>query len=222
VETILSDSTDTLTRWSLTTLTDLPEHSYAGEKPTSAADSEVARQKGYDEGFAEGLAAGRARAEAIANEMSALIDALAAPFQETDAALLRELLSMTERVARAVTGREINVQADIERVLSEALMALGSVSQAVELLLNPADAALCRDCGLVSHERFTITEDPAIQRGGLQLRSGNSFIDASVDARIEAALSFLRAEAGLPEGTGEALSAHPLTTTGNKNAGGQS
>jgi flagellar assembly protein FliH len=162
-------------------------------------DTAADRQKGFDAGYAEGLAAGRAQAESIAAEMRALLDAMAGPFREHDAVLLRDLLVLTERVARAVIGRELDAGIDIEAVLRDALTALGSVTTPVELHLNPADAALCRGIGLLSDERLEITEDAAVQRGGLQLRAGNSFVDASVEARINAALSSLRAEAGLPE-----------------------
>jgi flagellar assembly protein FliH len=203
--TILSESAPAPAEWSPPALEELSGRQKAVKPVAPAAEDEDARQRGFDSGYAEGLAAGRAQAESIAAEMRALLDAMAAPFEERDAVLLRELLALTERVARAVIGRELDAGIDIEAVLKDALAALGSVTVPVELRLNPADAALCRGIGLLSDERIQISEDTAIHRGGLQLRAGNSFVDASVEARIEAALSGLRAEAGLPEGEGSLL-----------------
>lgn len=194
----MSEPVKTASEWSPPALQDLSPRAQ-GARPAPAVDEAAERQKGFDTGYAEGLAAGRAQAESIAAEMRALLDAMAAPFREHDAVLLRDLLMLTERVARAVIGRELDAGIDIEAVLRDALTALGSVATPVELHLNPIDAALCRGIGLLSDERLEITEDAAVQRGGLQLRAGNSFVDASVEARIDAALSSLRAEAGLPD-----------------------
>lgn len=165
----------------------------------SADEVQQERQKGYDAGFAEGLAAGRAQAQSVVAQMDALLKAMAAPFQETDAVLLRELLSLTERIARAVIRRELDSGVDIEQVLADALAALGSVSVPVELTLNPIDAALCLDLGLLPNKRFELQENPRLARGGLQLRAGHSFVDASVESRLDAALATLRSDAGLPE-----------------------
>jgi flagellar assembly protein FliH len=162
-------------------------------------DVDAQRQQGYDAGYAQGLAAGRAQAERVAGEMSALLGAMSAPFRDSDAVLLRELLSLTERVAQAVVRRELEAGVDIEAVLADALAALGAVAVPVQLTLHPADAALCRDLGLMPDERFTVLEDSNVHRGGLHLRAGNSFVDASVESRLEAALADLREAAGLPE-----------------------
>lgn len=165
----------------------------------TADELQTERQKARDAGYAEGLAAGRAQAENIVAQMQALLTAMQAPFEETDAVLLRELLALTERIARAVIRRELDSGVDIERVLADALGALGAVSAPVELVLNPQDAAVCRDLGLLPNERFKLEEDPRLARGGLQLRAGHSFVDASVESRIESALATLRSDAGLPE-----------------------
>lgn len=166
---------------------------------TPSPDAQEERKKGYDAGYAEGLAAGQAKAQSAVTQINALLGAMAAPFEETDAVLLRELLALTERVARAVIRRELDKRVDIEQVLADALSALGSVSVPVTLILNPADAALCRDFGLVPEEHYLLKENSALARGGLQLHAGHSFVDATVESRIASALAALRAEVGLPE-----------------------
>jgi len=133
----------------------------------SSLDLEEERQKGYDAGYAEGIAAAQLQAQDLVTQMSGLLRAMAAPFEERDAVLLRELLALTERVVRAVIGRELDTRVDIEGVLSDALSALGSVSVPVTLLLNPVDAAVCRDFEFLADAHFVLTEIPAVARGRL-------------------------------------------------------
>ena len=212
----LSDAGDSARAWSRAEPQRLASRAAAPAAPPppaapvdAGAELEAARRRGYDAGFAEGLAAGRAQAESVAAQMQALLDAMAAPFRDSDAVLLRELLDLTEQVCRAVIGRELRSGVDIEALLREALAALGASAVPVELSLHPDDAALCRDSGVLPDERYQVVETTAVERGGLQLRAGARFVDASVEARIEAALAALRAEAGVPLDDAPAKTAPP-------------
>ncbi|WOJ96638.1 FliH/SctL family protein [Congregibacter brevis] len=222
---ILSDPQEAQASWAPSVPDAFPQQVSKTRAVASAAqqsetrDIEAERKKGYDAGFAEGLAAGNAKASGQVAQLQALLDAMAAPFQESEAVLLRELLSLTERIARAVIRRELDSGADIERVLADALSALGSVSMPVTLTLNPLDAALCRDQGMLPNERFVVQENPSLARGGLQLAAGHSFVDASVETRIESALAELRGEAGLPED--DILESDLPVGAGSADTGGQ-
>lgn len=163
---------------------------------------EAAYRAGFDQGCAEGRAAGRAEAQALAGRMQGLLQALAAPFAQTDAELMRELLALTERVCRALLARELRTDSEaIARVLAAALDALGESHTAVELTLNPADAGLCRELGLVTEGagEFTLREDAEVQRGGVLLRRGSERIDARIETRLRAIIESLYAQADLPE-----------------------
>lgn len=163
-----------------------------------AVEAEDARRSGYDAGYAEGLAAGRAQGESIAGEMSALLQAMAVPFRESEATMLRELLDLVEKAVAAVLDRELQSgDYDLEKLLRESLEVLGSVNRSVELTLNPVDAALTRDLGITAD--VSIVEDARMQRGGLRLRAGHRLVDASVAARLHAVLAGLRDAAGVPE-----------------------
>ncbi|MFK8043154.1 FliH/SctL family protein [Congregibacter sp.] len=221
----LSDSQGAEASWAPAVPDAFPQQASKARAVASAAqqsetrDIEAERKKGYDAGFAEGLAAGNAKANGQVAQLQALLDAMAAPFQESEAVLLRELLSLTEKIARAVIRRELDSGADIERVLADALSALGSVSIPVTLTLNPMDAALCREQGMLPNERFVVQENPGLARGGLQLAAGHSFVDASVETRIESALAELRGEAGLPED--DILEPELPVGAGSADSGGQ-
>ena len=163
---------------------------------------EEIREAAYRAGFEQGCAEGRAEAQAVAGRMQGLLQALAAPFAQTDAELMRELLALTERVCRALLARELRTDSEaIARVLAAALDALGESHTAVELTLNPADARLCRELGLVTEGAggFTLREDAEVQRGGVVLRRGSERIDARIDTRLRAIIESLYAQADLPE-----------------------
>lgn len=198
----MSEASAQDSNWSPSTPANLVGQAPAAKTHGGEAEADAARKRGFDEGFAEGKAQGLAAAQAQcrgkANGMRALLDAMGSPFRDSEAMLLRELLDLTERVSRAVIGRELRYGEDIHDVLKEALAALGTASAPMELTLHPGDAALCREFGLEEDDGLRIRESQSVERGGLTLRAGARFVDATVDARIESVLAALRAEAGVP------------------------
>ena len=163
------------------------------------SESEEARQHARDEGFAEGLAAGRAQAEAIVGELNTLLAATVTPFQEADAGLVCELVALVERIARSVVGQELAAgRYDLEGTIAAAMSVLGSARVPVELRLNPKDAALCREHGLLSEREVSVQPDPSLGRGALRLKAGAMLVDAGIEARLAQVLTTLRDEAGMP------------------------
>ena len=177
----------------------------AGEDPREDLRQSIyeeVREAAYRAGFDQGRVEGRAEAQALTDRMQGLLQALAAPFAQTDAELMRELLALTERVCRALLARELRTDSEaIAQVLAAALDALGESHTAVELTLNPADARLCRELGLVTEGAggFTLREDAEVQRGGVLLRRGSERIDARIETRLRAIIESLYAQADLPE-----------------------
>ena len=162
----------------------------------SAAELARLREEAREAGYAEGLAAGRARVEASAQELSQLVEALAHPFRSSDAALLRSLVDLVEHVVRAVLQRELRAGIDLEPVLRDALAALDESTERVEILVNPADRAQLDGIGTALEA--SVIADPAVERGGLILRSGPGTVDATLDARLAEAMASLRDAAGVP------------------------
>ena len=187
--------------WQPPTLGEGPARVAGSADPAAAKiDAESVHREAYDTGYAEGLAAGRARGESIAGEMSALLQAMAKPFHESEAAMLRELVNLVERTARVIIGRELEISSgDIERVLQEAMEALEGTRTEVRLTMHPVDAALCRELGLVDAPELELDEDPSLGRGGLKLQTGSTIIDATIEARLDVVMGALRERAGVPD-----------------------
>lgn len=154
------------------------------------------RREAREAGYADGIEAGRAAVDENARALSQLVEALTQPFRTSEAALLRSLVDLVERVAQAVLQRELQSGGDLEPVLRDALAALDDDAGHVELLLNPADVALLEsaDTGFT----MNLIPDPSLTRGGLLLRSGASTVDSTLEARLEEAMASLRDDAGVP------------------------
>ena len=162
--------------------------------------TEAARQEGFQQGFQQGLSEGRAQGQQLIGSPQSLIDAMAVPFQESDAELVSTLLDLTRRVSEAVLRRELQVDPGIVTyVLEESLRVLSDEQRDVSVRIHPQDAALCRQMGFVEREKVSFIEDPGVQRGGLEVKSGSQLVDARVEARLQQVLASLYLEAGLPE-----------------------
>lgn len=207
-EEISKKSQEISTGWEPPPLTSQPMHpaaipatatAAAPAQPSAQEQGERARKQGYDAGYAEGVAAGRDDAKALTQEVEALIDAFAAPFAESDATLTRQVLELTERITRAVLKRELHTDSSaIEAVVTEALAVLADGSSRIELSINPADAALCRDLGMSIRGNVVLVENSQLHRGGVELRSGSRLVDASIETRLQSVLESLYVDAGLP------------------------
>lgn len=180
------------------------QSSAAPAADTSAAELARLRDEAREAGYAEGLAAGRARVEAMTQELGQLVEALAHPFRNSDTALVRSLVDLVEHVVRAVLQRELQAGLDLEPVLRDALAALDESAERIELLVNPADKAQLDSIG--ADLEASVIADPAVEPGGLVLRSGPGIVDATLEARLAEAMVSLRDSAGVPgaEDTGNA------------------
>lgn len=197
------------THWQLPSLHPAPRE----PAPDVGAIGESARAEGYAAGHAEGLAAGRAAAEAAAAELSALCQAMAAPFREQESVLLADLTALVSRVATAVVRRELETSAAvIEGVVAEALEAMGDIEGTIRLRVHPLDYRRAREflAGIESGQPVELLEDAAVSRGGCLLSTPVSFLDASLERRLEDSLQALReaadgsTEPGGPDDAGEA------------------
>lgn len=171
----------------------------ASSPPQSAAALEALQQQAWDEAYARGLAAGREagrEAGRAASEqeqarrgerLDALLAALGEPLEAVDEAVEEELAQLALAVARQILRRELAVDpAHVIAAVREALGELPVNSRAIQVLLNPDDAQLVRESlpRPGSHAHWEIVEDPMIARGGCQVQSADSSVDASLEARI--------------------------------------
>lgn len=153
------------------------------------------RQQGYEEGLKQGLAEGRRQAQGLLAEMSAIWEAMQAPFLDLEEEVQTQLLGLSVAIARAVVERELTTdEAAIERALGAALESLAEAGSDLQVVLNPDDKALIED--LLDQQRITaeLVPNPNMMRGGCQLRRGGALVDASIESRLMAAIETLATE----------------------------
>ncbi|MFO1435249.1 MAG: flagellar assembly protein FliH [Gammaproteobacteria bacterium] len=173
-------------------------------RPLTASQLQGIQRSAYDEGFALGRREGReaglreigaeleARYQQKLQTLSGLLCSLARPIARLDEEVERSLLDLVVLIARQLIRRELKTsQGEIVAVLREALASLPIASRHPHIHLNPDDIDIVRQAFSLgdAQEAYKIEEDPLIARGGCLIETETSYIDATVEARINAAIA---------------------------------
>jgi flagellar assembly protein FliH len=153
-----------------------------------------AHKEAFEQGLAEGRAAGRAEVRAQVERLSGMFYDLAKPFELLDTEVERELLALAMALARQIVRRELKTDpTQIIGIIREAIAALPVAARDVRVHLHPEDAAVVRDnlAPTESERAWMIVEDPVMARGGCQINTSTSRIDARLETRLAAILSEL-------------------------------
>jgi flagellar assembly protein FliH len=153
-----------------------------------------AYQEAFEQGLAEGREAGRAQVRAQVEQLAGMFYDLAKPFEELDAEVERELLTLAMALARQIVRRELRADpTQIIGIIREAIAALPVAAREVRVHLHPEDAAVVRqNLAPTENERaWQIVEDPVMARGGCQVTTATSRVDSRLETRLGAILSEL-------------------------------
>jgi flagellar assembly protein FliH len=153
-----------------------------------------AHQEAFQQGLEEGRQAGRAEVRAQVERLSGMFYDLAKPFEVLDAEVERELLTLAMALARQIVRRELKADpTQIIGIIREAIAALPVAVRDVRVHLHPEDAAVVREnlAPTESERAWTMIEDPVMARGGCQITTATSRIDARLETRLGTILSEL-------------------------------
>jgi flagellar assembly protein FliH len=165
-----------------------------------------AHKEAFEQGLAEGREAGRAEVHAQVERLAGMFYDLAKPFEQLDAEVERELLSLAMALARQIVRRELKADpTQIIGIIREAIAALPVAAREVRVHLHPEDAAVVKQhLAPTENERaWQIIEDPVMARGGCRISTATSRIDARLETRLGSILSELlggERDAGAPRG----------------------
>ena len=158
-------------------------------------------EEGYKEGFelgkSEGYSHGLSEAETEVNEkithFSQLISALSNPLESLDEEVEHELMSLSMLLARHLVRRELKLDpSHVIAAVREAVELLPISARNIRVFLHPDDAILVRDALSVNEDeelRWNIVEDPIISRGGCNVESEYSRIDATVESKLNTVIA---------------------------------
>lgn len=164
---------------------------------TASALADLQREA-YDEayqiGYREGREAGEQQARERVERLDSLITDLARPFEQLDAAVEEQLLGLAMALAKQIVRREIRLDpTQIIAVVREAVSTLPVSARDVRVHLHPEDAAIIRQhLAPTENERaWQVVEDPVMMRGGCQVVTPTSRVDARLETRLGKVLSDL-------------------------------
>ncbi|MBY0578133.1 MAG: flagellar assembly protein FliH [Burkholderiales bacterium] len=155
-----------------------------------------AQQEGYSaghqQGYAEGYRQGMANANEKVEHIQLLLSNLSHALQNLDQEIAQDLLSLALAIAKQVLYQAVAVKPDLLlSIVREAISQLPSFNQHAHLALNPLDAILVKEHmgDQLEHTGWKIIEDQRIERGGCQIETTTSEVDASLSNRWQRVVS---------------------------------
>ncbi|MGZ5052001.1 MAG: flagellar assembly protein FliH [Methylobacter sp.] len=157
---------------------------------------ELGKKQGFQEGYAEGSKKGyEENAHLLQSQaaiMVSLLESLSEPFKKLDDEVEQELVRLAISIAAQIIRREIKLNpGQIVGVVREAVNVLPLSSQKISLKLHPDDADVVRSALALDDisPSWGIIEDPLIARGGCEVDTDVSHVDATVEHRLAAVIA---------------------------------
>lgn len=146
-----------------------------------------ATERGFETGKAAGLAAATADIRERVGALESVLDALARPFINLDHRIEEELLALVQAISHQLVRRELHIDpTHIVGVIRDGLAALPASAEEVVVRLHPDDADIVRECLRQDDpdQGWLIAADPVMERGGCEIETRSSIIDACIETRL--------------------------------------
>ncbi len=143
---------------------------------------EQARTEGYAAGYQEGVE--QARNEVT--QLQLLMGDLDRELQSIDQGVANSLVALALEMARQLLHNSLTKHPElVVEVVREAMQSLPPFGEHAQLLLNPKDADLVRTHigEQLTHSKWKLIEDPAIERGGCRVQTASIEIDGTLPTR---------------------------------------
>jgi flagellar assembly protein FliH len=141
---------------------------------------------GHQEGYQTGYASGTTQALIEAEQMHVLMQSLQTALNRIDEQLAQSLLNLSLEIARKMVMETLQVNPEIIlKIVSGAIGGLPQFNQNAHLRLNPDDAELVKKHmgEHLASAGWKIFPDTRIERGGCQVETAHSNVDASNETR---------------------------------------
>lgn len=153
---------------------------------------EEGQREGFEAGYRDGQQKGQAEFVTAATQIRQLIAGLAGPIKAMDERVQQGIADLAVLISRHIVRREIKIErGEVVGVVKEALGHLPISAHHPRVRLNPADVDLVRHALSLDQEdhNYRIEPDPLIGRGGCLVETESSFIDATIEARLNAIIA---------------------------------
>ncbi|WP_024789065.1 FliH/SctL family protein [Lebetimonas sp. JH292] len=167
------------------------ENSFQNQLNECKKQTDIEKQKAFEEGYKKGIREGKKEIEDIFSEKMKLletsiekIDKINETFEEKIVSIEKELISVALDIAKEVIQKEISENSkEIAYNLAKSLMDEVKDATKIKIKVNPKDAEFLKNKDLKNVE---IIEDPAIKEGGVVIISDIGNIDAEIINRFKA------------------------------------
>jgi len=191
-------------------------------------------QQGFDEGSKKGYDDNLHLLQSQAATLVSLLESLSEPFKHLDEEVEKELVKLSIAIATQMIRREIKLDpGQIIAVIRESINVLPLASQKISLKLHPEDAELVRSALALDEmsPSWAIIEDPLITRGGCEVNTDISHVNATVEHRLAAVIATLlggqresdnKTAVGTLETCSPSIESEPENTSSRAEIAGQS
>ena len=169
------------------------------KKEGFALGEQAGRTQGYEDGksqgYEEGLAQGQEEINKKIKLFESVLHTLSEPLKELDLLIEQELSALAMAVARHLVRRELKFDpGQVIAAVRQAVSVLPISARDVRVYLHPDDAVLVRDALSIGdsnneERRWRVVEDASLTRGGCNIESDNSRIDATIETRLAAIIA---------------------------------
>ena len=172
-------------------------HSIEGEfdgaaSPIPTADEiEQWRKDAEAEGYQEGLKKAEQEMQSTKQRLQQLVDFLEHPLQALNEDIENQLTQVAVTLAQQLVRRELRIEpGEIVGLIRDSVKLLPGNARNISIIINPEDASLVRSALSIDpndeEQTWRLIEDPMITRGGCEIKSEASIINATLENRLSA------------------------------------
>ncbi|WP_299016147.1 flagellar assembly protein FliH [uncultured Photobacterium sp.] len=149
---------------------------------------EVGQKDGLEQGLQQGLEQGQTQISEQVGYLTQLIEKLAAPQQQLDSDVESQVLGLVTSLTRELIRVEVQTNPHvILNTIREVIGALPVADRQTQINLHPEDLALVKEAygeENLAERKWNLQAEPSLNRGDLQVQSGDSSIDYFIEDRI--------------------------------------
>ena len=156
----------------------------------TAEEIESWHQQAQEEGYQQGMQQAEKEVAELKQRLNDLINFFESPLQSLNEEVEQQLSLLAVTLAQQLVRREIRVEpGEIIGLIRDSVQLLPANSRKIRISLHPEDAELVRKTLQLDEneeeQSWRIREDPMITRGGCEITSDKSVINATLENRLQ-------------------------------------
>ncbi len=149
------------------------------------------RQDAEKEGYQDGLKKANAEMAQATLRLQELVSFFEHPLHALNEEIEQQLTQVAVTLAQQLVRRELRIEpGEIIGLIRDSVKLLPGYSRNVSIVIHPEDASLVRSALSIDtnddEQSWRLVEDPMITRGGCEIKSDSSTINATLENRLSA------------------------------------